>query len=170
MNTKTIFLTALLVCCSALSSCIQIKRSKSDVIKQVKVTASVANLRTGPGTNYAIASVNADGTGGKWQVVRGTHLDVVGERNGWYEVRPAGQERTAYIKQTLCDGSSTTTSKGSSGSRSSASAPASPSTSGESQEPAATTAETSDQPVTPAPAEEVIEEIKGAQPDDEVLF
>lgn len=61
-----------------------------------------ANLRTGPGTNYDYATVSADGTGGKWKLKRGTVLDVISETVDWYEVRPVGNTRTAYIKKSLC--------------------------------------------------------------------
>ena len=69
-------------------SCANKKAATADpeVLKQVKVTAVSANLRTGPGTSYDFATVNADGTGGKWKVKRGT----------------VGDTRTAYIKKTLC--------------------------------------------------------------------
>ena len=45
-------------------SCIHKKTDATDdvtVLKQVKVTALSANLRTGPGTNYDYATVSADG-------------------------------------------------------------------------------------------------------------
>jgi hypothetical protein len=71
-------------------------------LKQVVVTAKIANLRIGPGTNYDFATVNEDGTGGKWQVSRGAMLSVVAEENGWYRVRIDNNPREVYIKQTLC--------------------------------------------------------------------
>lgn len=85
-------------------SCTNKKDSTADteVLKQVKVTALSANLRTGPGTNYDYATVSADGTGGKWKLKRGTVLDVISETVDWYEVRPVGNTRTAYIKKSLC--------------------------------------------------------------------
>ena len=58
-----------------------------DVMKQVRVTAQTANLRTGPGTSHEVALTAA---GGKWQVSRGAVLDVVGQEDGWYEVRLDG--------------------------------------------------------------------------------
>lgn len=69
------------------------------VIKQVRVAVKTANLRTGPGTNYAIAT---DSAGAQCQMRQGTLLDVVGEQKGWYEVSVPGTEGTAYIKQSLC--------------------------------------------------------------------
>jgi uncharacterized protein YgiM (DUF1202 family) len=75
---------------------------ETKVLKQVKVTATYANLRTGPGTNYDYATVSADGSGGKWKVKRGTVLEVISETGDWYEVRPVGNTRTAYIKKSLC--------------------------------------------------------------------
>lgn len=68
---------------------------------QVTVAVKTANLRTGPGTDYDFVAVNADGTGGKLQVTKGTKLDVVSSDNGWYQVRISG-DRTAYIKKALC--------------------------------------------------------------------
>ena len=86
-------------------SCIHKKTDATDdvtVLKQVKVTALSANLRTGPGTNYDYATVSADGTGGKWKLKRGTVLEVVSESGDWYEVRVVGGSRTAYIKKSQC--------------------------------------------------------------------
>ena len=86
-------------------SCIHKKTDATDdvtVLKQVRVTALSANLRTGPGTNYDYATVSADGTGGTWKLKRGTVLDVISETVDWYEVRPVGNTRTAYIKKSLC--------------------------------------------------------------------
>lgn len=85
-------------------SCIHKKTDDTDVkvLKQVKVTALSANLRTGPGTNYDYATVSADGTGGKWKLKRGTVLDVISETMDWYEVCLVGNTRTAYIKKSLC--------------------------------------------------------------------
>lgn len=143
---------------------------KSDapkVMKQVRVAAKVANLRTGPGTNYDCLTVNADGTGGKWQVTSGTVLDVLKEKKGWYQVRVGDDPRTAYIKQTLCaelnDKSGSRKSRGSS-SRSSSSG------SSASSSPSA-----SEAPVAPAPSvspdeEEVVEITTGRASQDEVIF
>lgn len=72
------------------------------VLKQVRVAVQTANLRTGPGTGYDYATVESDGTGGRWQIKRGTVLDVLAKENGWYLVRVAGDPRTVYIKQSLC--------------------------------------------------------------------
>ena len=85
-------------------SCVHKKTDDTDVkvLKQVKVTALSANLRTGPGTNYDYATVSADGTGGKWKLKRGTVLDVISETMDWYEVCLVGNTRTAYIKKSLC--------------------------------------------------------------------
>lgn len=84
-------------------SCVH-KKTDDDtkVLKQVKVTALSANLRTGPGTNYDYATVSEDGSGGKWKLKRGTVLEVVSETVDWYEVRPVGNTRTAYIKKSQC--------------------------------------------------------------------
>lgn len=76
---------------------------KSDVLRQVTVSTEVANLRTGPGIGYDVVSVNEDGTGGKYQVVRGTVLEVLSESGGWLQVRVPHEQRSAYIKQSLCN-------------------------------------------------------------------
>ncbi len=149
---------------------------KSDapkVMKQVRVAAKVANLRTGPGTNYDCLTVNADGTGGKWQVTSGTVLDVLKEKKGWYQVRVGDDPRTAYIKQTLCAelndksgsrksrrGSSSSRSS-SSGSSSSSASSGTPSTDGVSATPA---------PSVPPAEEEVVEITSGRASQDEVIF
>lgn len=73
-----------------------------EALKQVKVTALSVNLRTGPGNNYDYATVNEDGSGGKWKLKRGTVLEVVSESGNWYEVRVVGGSRTAYIKKSQC--------------------------------------------------------------------
>jgi len=105
---KNIITILIIVLCGVglFSSCIHCSRSSDDkdlkVLKQVRVAVKTANLRTGPGTSYDYATVESDGSGGKWQVKRGTVLDVVAQKKGWYQVRIAGNERTAYIKQTLC--------------------------------------------------------------------
>ena len=70
--------------------------------RQVEVTSKKANLRTGPGTNYDIATVNEDGSGGKWQVFRGDVLNLVAEENGWYKVTVDGDSREVFIKKSLC--------------------------------------------------------------------
>lgn len=62
----------------AFASCGQSGKNES-VLKQVKVTVSVANLRTGPGTDYGYVLSNDES---RYQVSRGTILDVVGEEDG----------------------------------------------------------------------------------------
>ncbi len=140
-----------------------------DVQKQVRVTVATANLRTGPGTNFDVASVNADGTGGKWQVSRGTVLDVLGQKSGWYEVRLPKGERTAFIKQTLCaDLSAKGRPSGTRSRRGGGSSSPSPSAS------SGTTPSAAEGTVSTAPApgtsEEVVEEIVTNNSDDEVFF
>lgn len=72
------------------------------VLQTVTVRAKTANLRTGPGTNYAKATVQPDGTGGYLTVGRGTLLNVVTEENGWYGIRtPDG--RLVFIKASLTE-------------------------------------------------------------------
>jgi len=52
----------------------------------VEVTASVLNVRSGPGTNYAITS----------QVKRGTRLTVLKQQGGWLQVR-LSNGRTGWV-------------------------------------------------------------------------
>lgn len=141
---------------------------KPQSTRQVRVATKTANLRTGPGTNYDVLTVNADGTGGKLQVKSGTVLHVVGEQNGWYQVRISGDTRKAYIKKSLCGDvkarSGSRKRKGSSSRRTSTS----------SRSSAAPTAP--EAPVAPkaptAPNEEEVVEIKTNQDsqDDDVFF
>ncbi|MBR1547670.1 MAG: SH3 domain-containing protein [Prevotella sp.] len=69
------------------------------VLKQVTVAVKTANLRTGPGTDFEVA-LNDDSQ--ECVVNEGDVLDVVGEENGWYEVRVDNSTSTAFIKQSLC--------------------------------------------------------------------
>ena len=64
------------------------------------MAVKTANLRTGPGTRYDMAS--APNSNRKWQVNRGTVLNVVAAEKGWYQVFVADSTHTAYIKQSLC--------------------------------------------------------------------
>ena len=76
-------------------------KSKRDlkVLKQVKVAAATANLRTGPGTDYDVAvGHNSE----KRVVQQGTVLNVVAAENDWYEVLVDEDSCTAFIKQSLC--------------------------------------------------------------------
>ena len=148
--------------------CTHKENTKSDVLKQVTVTAKVANLRSGPGTNHDIISVNADGTGGNLQVRRGTKLDVLSESSGWFKVRVPGEERTAYIKQTLCN--DPTVSSGKRKGKGSGSRKGSGSSSSSSS---ATSSTTSDAPAAPSVSpdeEEVVEITTGRASQDEVIF
>jgi len=143
-------------------SCVHKKTDEADadVLKQVKVTALSANLRTGPGTNYDYATVSADGTGGKWKLKRGTVLDVVSETVDWYEVRPVGNTRTAYIKKSLCTDLDQAQSKASRKTQKEQSA-AFPKNSANNRSEATTTNQDND----------VVEEVtKGKPQDDEVIF
>ena len=99
---KNFYLLLMLVCgCWWLSSCIDKKAKSEDVLKQVEVAVKTANLRTGPGTRYNVASP-PNKSKGKWQVKRGTVLNVVAEEKGWYQVYVTDHAHTAYIKQSLC--------------------------------------------------------------------
>lgn len=75
-----------------------VEQPLAPVYKKVKVTAKTANLRTGPGTEYDIATYNNE----KWQVNKGNELDVIGEENGWYQVRIGDNPQEVYVKQSLC--------------------------------------------------------------------
>jgi len=86
--------------CTTISSCI-IKAEHEEVVKQVFVSVRTANLRTGPGTKYSVAPA-PDGSSRKWQVSRGTLLNVVAAEKGWYRVFVNDSNHTAYIKQSLC--------------------------------------------------------------------
>ena len=174
-------------CCWLYNYCSN--RSDSDegeIVKQVTVSAKVANLRTGPGTNYDVITVNADGTGGKLQVQNGTILDVIKEQKGWYQVRFGDDERTAYIKKTLCTDVETSSvsesgkrrgrgstvhsskSKGSK-SRSGSSSSSSRGSSGSSASETATPAAAPPPSVSPD-EEEVVEITTGRSSQDEVIY
>ena len=136
------------------------------VLKRVKVSVKTANLRTGPGTSYDFATTGGDATGDKLQVTRGTVLQVVAVKNGWYQVRIPGDSATAYIKQTLCtDMNGAKGKKGGKGQKAQSSQGASSDKATEKSTPAKSatpTHSTSD--------DEVVEEVKGSSADDEVLF
>ena len=160
-----VFVAALVWGCNR---CSDKETPASDVLKEVTVSAKVANLRSGPGTNYAVISANADGTGGKYQVRRGTKLDVLSESGGWFKIRVPREERTAYIKQTLCnDPSAKSRSSGSRKGRgaSSDNPSASSTTASEATTPEANPAP----PVAPA-EEEVVEMTSGRGSQDEVFY
>ena len=160
------FVIIIIACFWGCKRCTGSEESRSDVLKQVTVSAKVANLRTGPGTNYDILTVNADSTGGNYQVRRGTKLDVLSESGGWFLVRVPGEERTAYIKQTLCN--DPTASKGKRKGSSSRS-------SGSSHSSSASSPSASEAPAAPAPSvspdeEEVVEITTGRASQDEIIF
>lgn len=160
-----VFVIALVWGCNR---CSDKESPKDDVLKEVTVSAKVANLRSGPGTNYAVISANADGTGGKYQVRRGTKLDVLSESGGWFKIRVPREERTAYIKQTLCnDPSAKSRNSGSRKGRgaSSDNPSASSTTASEATTPEANPAP----PVAPA-EEEVVEMTSGRGSQDEVFY
>lgn len=136
------------------------------VLKRVKVSVKTANLRTGPGTSYDFATTGGDATGDKLQVTRGTVLQVVAVKNGWYQVRIPGDSTTAYIKQTLCtDMHGAKGKKGGKGRKTQSNRKAS--------DNMPTQKSASTKSATPAPStsdDEVVEEVKGSSADDEVLF
>lgn len=68
------------------------------IIGQTTVTTSVANIRTGPGTNYDCYK-NAKGE--QLQKRRGETLDVVEDAGKWYKVI-AENDRFGYISKSLC--------------------------------------------------------------------
>ena len=162
----------ILVAGFSLCAC-DVKISKhSDVQKQVRVAVKTANLRTGPGTNHDILLT---ASGDKWQVKQGTVLDVVAEKNGWYEVRLEGDStRIAYIKQSLCAdlGAPTHKSNSQKGPRSNPPAAVPDASPSGSTSPA-----TQDSPgynitpSTPPSSEEVVEEVTtGTGSEEEVIF
>ena len=133
-----------------------------EVLKQVRVAVQTANLRTGPGTSYDYATVESDGTGGRWQVKRGTVLDVLAKEKGWYQVRIAGDSRTVYIKQSLC----ADLTKGGKASRKEKKE----SVTDVSDSPAETKQEKASSPASPS-VDDVVEEVVGSKTDDdEVIF
>ena len=67
-------------------------------IGTAEVTAKVANLRIGPGTNYDYYT-SSDGT--KVQVTCGNQVEVVEDQGEWFKILVDGTN-TAYIKKTLC--------------------------------------------------------------------
>ena len=160
-----VFVIALVWGCNR---CSDKESPKDDVLKEVTVSAKVANLRSGPGTNYAVISANADGSGGKCQVRRGTKLDVLSESGGWFKVRVPHEERTAYIKQSLCNDPTAKGSGKGSGSRKGR---------GASSDNAAASAptESATHAAAPAPSvapeeEEVVEITAGHASQDEVIY
>jgi len=162
----------ILVAGFSLCAC-DVKISKhSDVQKQVRVAVKTANLRTGPGTNHDILLT---ASGDKWQVKQGTVLDVVAEKNGWYEVRLDGDStQIAYIKQSLCADLNASTRKSNSQKRPRSATPDAVPGGGPSE---ATSPATPDSPgyhidpSTPPPADEVVEEVTtGGGSEDEVIF
>lgn len=96
-----VYLLLMMVCgCWCMSSCTEKEAKNLKVIKQVSVAVKTANLRKGPGTRYDMAPA-PDGNR-KWQVNRGTVLNVVATEKGWYQVFATDSTHTAYIKQSLC--------------------------------------------------------------------
>lgn len=110
----SILIIALCGCC--FYSCTQ-KTDKQEnetaVMKQIRVAAKSATLRMGPGDEYDVA-LNEDDT--ECKMTKGTVLDVVAVKDGWYEVR-IDDEFTAFIKQSLCEEVSVEKQKGKSAKR-----------------------------------------------------
>ncbi|HEY8342866.1 MAG TPA: SH3 domain-containing protein [Calditerricola sp.] len=80
MNAKTLRLAvamALALLASNFEAYVPIHTVEAATASQVTVTASVLNVRSGPGTNYAIIS----------QVKRNTRLTVQKKQGGWLQVR-----------------------------------------------------------------------------------
>lgn len=96
----SILIIALCGCC--FYSCTQ-KTDKQEnetaVMKQIRVAAKSATLRMGPGDEYDVA-LNEDDS--EYTMAKGTVLDVIASKDGWYEVR-IDDEFTAFIKQSLCE-------------------------------------------------------------------
>lgn len=70
---------------------LRLKLRENANLGYAKVTCSVANLRSGPGTEYSIVS----------QAQNGASLYTIGFNNGWYKVVYKGV--TAYIRSDLID-------------------------------------------------------------------
>lgn len=158
------FLIIVLAGCWVYYKCSGSGDQSNGVLKQVKVAVKTANLRTGPGTSYDFVTENADSTGEKLQLRGGDVLDVLAEENGWYQVRIQG-DRTAYIKKNLCADITKKKTKSSKTKKSSkSSAPKSTDdTPITKEQPAA-------KPQKAATPEDVVEEVKGGQANDEVIF
>ena len=157
-------LIVVLVGCWVYHKCTSNSSQSNGVLKQVKVAVKTANLRTGPGTSYDFVTVNADSTGEKLQLRGGDVLDVLAAENGWYQVRIQG-DRIAYIKQNLCADISKKNAKSSKAKKSSKSSAAKSTddTPITKEQPAA-------KPQKAATPEDVVEEVKGGQANDEVIF
>ena len=67
-------------------------------IGHATVTAKVANLRTGPGTEYDFFM---QASGEKLQVTKGDNIEIVEDTGEWFKILTATGS-TAYIKKTLC--------------------------------------------------------------------
>lgn len=141
------------------------------VLKQVSVSVKTANLRTGPGTNYDFV---LDANGAKQQVSKGTVLDVVAEKQGWYEIQLKGESTsTAYIKQSLCADLNPTASRKakSNGRPKQETGTAVPEEASSGSSPGYHIS--ADEPSTPTPhsAEEVVEEVtSGSGSEDEIIY
>ncbi|MBR6604484.1 MAG: hypothetical protein IKK92_01220 [Prevotella sp.] len=72
--------------------------SQSEYIGYAKVTTKVANLRTGPGTDYEICM---QANGEKLQVRQGDEIKILEDTGDWFKILLSDNE-TAYIKKTLC--------------------------------------------------------------------
>jgi len=148
------------------SKCSGTSNKDEGVLKQVKVSVKTANLRTGPGTSYDFATAGGDATGDKLQVKKGTVLQVVAVKNGWYQVRIPGDTMTAYIKQTLCtDMNGAKGKKGGKGRKSQSNKETSDDK--HTEKPASAK---NDAPANSTSADEVVEEVSGSNSDDEVIF
>lgn len=67
-------------------------------VGHASVTANVANLRTGPGTEY---DFYLQANGEKLQVTKGDDIQIVEDNGEWFKILTADGS-TAYIKKTLC--------------------------------------------------------------------
>ncbi|SHK33400.1 SH3 domain-containing protein [Xylanibacter ruminicola] len=157
------FLIVVLAGCWVYYKCSGNSSQNDGVLKQVKVAVKTANLRTGPGTSYGFVTVSGN-TDDKLLLSGGDVLDVLAEEDGWYQVR-ISDNRIAYIKQSLCTDISKKNTKSSKTKKSSKSSAAKNTgdTPKNQEQPAV-------KPQKAATPEDVVEEVKGGQADDEVIF
>lgn len=71
---------------------------QQSVIGHATVIAKMANVRTGPGTNYSIYTTSL---GENLQLSRNSQIDIIEDAGEWYKINTS-DGGTGYIKKTLC--------------------------------------------------------------------